>query len=383
MGRRTLAVLAPPCTRKKSNLTRPPPPTGGSPSDLGESGGEGGIGGSGNGDGGSPGTILPRPVERLSVGRLPNPATACWLAQPGDTDATHWQQRKSLYQSIFMEWLADTSLVITWKDVCAPPLPDGTHEEDLRILLEDRLSSEYPPEVSGCDRAHVSATWAITPEDHEDFLECAWNMSLSASLRGKSVVLHTAGHALGIVHDHFGSTDVCPLDSPTDRSWSPYLSYIDDHSALLAGMSYDESDGAQAVCGLPSHWNDIELSQGDRLAMTMLYPPTSEHQLYPRGPALLFGGEWVFPEHTTISFTYDWLRSGASEAWFQEPQWRLQTSSKVVIGSSGLYGEYIVEPGQSVSATHSFVDPFGDEHTGQTKAQMSNSKHTAVLSTLL
>ncbi len=286
------------------------------------------------GAGGGGGTFVEPPPRVQSVGRLPSVSKACWVTQQGDMDRADWDQRRALFQSTIDEWWADTGLTLEWTEECTPPDSAGAFAEELRILLDDR---EADRSVHGCDLIASGVTWAAHPNEHELFRTCAWNMSLDVDISAKSVVLHTAGHTLGVVHHHFGRDDECPLDAPNQHSWTPYLAEVDPESVLVAGMSRDSEIDTESVCSVPEDWNDAELTAGDRLSIQMIYPATTTRTLRNASSGITYEGNWVFPtEPSSISITAGWVggpisnglgrRAGRSKSRAALPRLEVQAS---------------------------------------------------------
>ncbi len=320
------------------------------------------------------------PSFEVTVGRLPAEAHLCWVRADGTATDSEWESRRAMFQELISSWQGRSGLTMQWDDPCSPPGMGRT--EDVRILLDDRTS--LGKSIPGCDQKDQSGPWAVYPVESANYASCAWNMVLPIDLVAPRAVLHTAGHALGFSHEHLRATSPAPLcpDPLAVDPTSPYLSAYDPLSVMHYGYSKET-----AFTGSPwSECPDLELgglTQGDRLAMEMLYPSASSVQLGPTG-WLWFEGVKVFPAGESLHLANAWTTRGASHDWFRQYVW---TVTRPDNANPEIFLQLELELPAADDSTlyigHAFIDPFGDEHALSEQIQVSDRKFAAVLTSLL
>jgi hypothetical protein len=245
--------------------------------------------------------------------------------------------------------MSDTSLRVTWLPACHAPVLDSEGKlaftDDLRIFVDAAPDEPANQPIGGSDCPHdfdasgvaqknifSGGNWAGSPAGRtrpEDNLYCDVDVKIFAG-QNDGTLLHEIGHALGLMHEHQRADDgfVDPKkceDLGADGMGDPanangdgiYVTSYDFNSV----MHYTLPGCPEA----PGNDNLNGLSDMDRLAAQMLYPPPNKPILW---------GTGAYRSDRSVRVVADWLRRGASvgrpgivnEGFLNDPSWRVTST---------------------------------------------------------
>lgn len=346
------------------------------------SNGTGGVSGtssdSAGGAGGAPPARDEPPFETF-VGRLSPEPRFCWVSQQGNANEAEWLAKRESLQEVISAWRAP-GFEIQWLAEC-PSLRD-MEQAEVRILLDDRLGPDLV--IPGCGKEDREGPWAVYPFDASYYSLCEWNMVLPFYGTDERTALHTVGHALGFSHEHVREVDPPPLcpAATQDEPTNPYLASYDPNSAMHYGHSQETAfDGAPwASC---EEFDALGLSSGDALALEMLYPDGQRRSLAATG-WLPFAQTRVVRSDVPLKLANTWVYRGAAASWFPAHFWTVTTSEDP---TPAVFDELVVEldPAQAQRwwVEEVFTDPLGSHHWLAEEIEVSDTKHTAVVMSLL
>jgi hypothetical protein len=192
---------------------------------------------------------------------------------------------------------------------CPSPKPDANgndvFEGDLRVVIPNTsVDATVAVPGKGCKRSDNKGwgSWGIFPGNKDARRNCLFTVKLGDDpWRGEPYLNHTLhefGHALGLAHEHIrydADASHC-VDKHIGGTRTAGLMTVYDPESV---MHYS----ASAACNVIGNYGRTGLSEKDKLALHILYPPDAR--------VAEFTGRTVVQEGENLYLVFAWRKRGA------------------------------------------------------------------------